>query len=82
MWFKSILNDKREIEAMRASNYYPMRSQGCYAFFRPCNYYGLCTLQNSRIIPPGVQPKKDTTKYDFTFDFLELLASQLDINEY
>lgn len=78
-WIKNLLINKQYIADRAADDYFPMHGESCFSFFRACPYFGICEVSNSKMFPKGVAAVKleRKEKYDFQFDLLEIIDSQL-----
>lgn len=78
-WIKNLLINKQFIADRAADNYFPMHGESCYSFFRQCPYFGICEVGNDKMFPRGNAAVKleRKEKYDFQFDLLEIIDSQL-----
>lgn len=80
LWIKQLMLDQDTIERYSADDYFPMYGETCYDFFRPCDYFGTCTLSNKHLVGPldKVKEKVESEdKYDYHFDLAQLIESQL-----
>lgn len=77
MWIRNLLRDKQHIAEYANDEYFPMHGENCYDFFRPCPYFGTCTISRNYLVPnPKVQVEAED-KYPFKFSLEELIAAQL-----
>lgn len=78
-WIKDILLDIQYIKERAADEYFPMRGESCYDFFRPCPHFDVCEFGNSTLIGSGGSPERveETSKYDFHFSLAEIIDAQL-----
>ena len=77
-WIKNLLIDKQRIADRAADNYFPMHGENCFSFFKPCPYFGLCEVSNDKLFPKGALLREDRQeKYDYKFNLLEIIESQL-----
>lgn len=81
LWIKNILLDKQFIEERAADNYFPMRGESCYDFFRPCEYFEVCEMANKNLFGDVEKVKERVEaddKYQFKFSLEELIEAQLE----
>lgn len=78
-WIKNLLVDKQQIMQYAEDDYFPMRGEACYDFFRPCPYFGTCELSNNALLlGKEAEVKKDKEgDYPFKFNILEIIEAQL-----
>lgn len=78
LWIKNILIDKAHIQEYAADDYFPMHGENCYNFFRPCEFFGTCTLSNKYLVGSDVAVRVDDPKrYTYNFNLAELIETQL-----
>ena len=82
LWLQELLIDTHLIETYEAYKTYPMHGESCFDFFRECEYLGLCTVDTARLTKPlttdiVAKIAKDAASYDFTFDFYDLVETQI-----
>lgn len=78
LWIKNILIDKGHIQEYVKDDYFPMHGENCYNFFRPCEFFGTCTLSNKYIVGSDIVERvDDPAKYTYNFSLAELIETQL-----
>ena len=82
LWLQELLIDTQLIETYESYGTYPMHGESCFDFFRECEYLSLCTLSTENLTKPLTQDildriELDKEKYDFTFDFYDLVQAQV-----
>ena len=82
-WLTELLMDTKKIDMYEDFQLYPMNGDFCYDFFRDCEYLGLCTMSTPHLTKPLTEQivediAKREENYDFTFEFSELIESQID----
>jgi hypothetical protein len=80
LWIKNILIDKKRVVEYAEDDYFPMHGENCYNFFRPCPFFGTCTLSNKFVV--GAEEDvavrvDDASKYTYRFNLSELIETQL-----
>ena len=75
-WIKNILLDIKHIAEYAEEDYFPMHGESCFSFARPCEYFGMCDMDNKILFLGGEQPVKAESedKYQFKFSLDELIA--------
>lgn len=80
-WIQELLLDIETIKLYEGVGVYPMRGENCYDFFRPCEYFGTCTLATKHLVKPAPADKPlDAKVYDIELTLDELIAGQLERN--
>lgn len=80
LWLKQLLIDCEIVEIYHASGVYPQHGESCYSFFRACQFFDLCGLSNTHMLPKTIPDKSETAgDYQFNFSLLEIINSQLEI---
>jgi hypothetical protein len=82
-WLSQLLLEVEKMQLYDRLGMFPQHGESCYAFFRPCEYFGICQMSNSSLVdeekaslPPEEAP------VDFELDFRTLLAQQTEnLNE-
>lgn len=80
LWIKNTLIHIRNVSLFAEENYWPMNGESCYAFFRPCTYFGVCQFEDAHLIGPleKVKVKEDNlSRFQFHFTLDEIISSQL-----
>lgn len=83
LWLQDLIIETETLELYNKYDSYPMHGENCFNFFRPCEYLGLCTLGLERLVKPltveGWEKLqlKESTAYDFTVDFNDLVEAQI-----
>lgn len=79
LWIRNIMLDVQYIEERAAEQYFPMRGESCFDFFRPCPYFGFCEMSNEVIFRgKEIELVKDKEgKYTFKYSLKELIEAQL-----
>lgn len=83
-WLNSLMLDIQHLElleraASEAGIIYPKNGSSCYNFFRPCSYFGLCDLSNSRFISELDESNISYEEQDppmFSFSIEEIIERQ------
>lgn len=83
LWLQELLIDTQMVSLYESYKTYPMHGESCFDFFRDCEYLGVCTLSTENQTKPLTQQmldkiKIDAKSYDFTVDFYDLVAAQID----
>lgn len=84
LWIREILLDIEMIKLYDGASIYPMHGESCNAFFRECEYLGICTLGTDKLTDPlkteDVIKIMDNNKSDFEINLSlnDLIMSQLD----
>ena len=81
-WIRDLMMDINIIEAYEEADLYPMRGESCYNYFRPCEYFGSCTLStqyNTKKLTPEEElaVAEDHMKYQINVTMEQLIAAQL-----
>lgn len=82
LWLQELLIDCERIEHYESYDIYPMYGESCFDFYRPCEYFSLCTLSTRNLTKPLStkvldQIELDVAKYQFTVDFYDLVEAQV-----
>lgn len=82
LWLQELLIDTQMVDLYESYQIYPMHGESCYDFFRDCEYLSLCTLSTENLTKPLTQQildkiEVDSSSYDFTVDFYELVEAQI-----
>lgn len=83
LWIRSLLLDIERIKTYEEANIYPMHGESCNAFFRECEYFGICTLSTDSITEPqspeDAQAAEDSLETDFQIQVTieDLIKAQL-----
>lgn len=81
MWIRNLLLDQRDVMLYAEIGQFPMRGEFCYSFFRQCEFFDLCEMDNKILVGDihKVPVKKDDpSKYQFHFSIEELIEAQLE----
>lgn len=86
LWLQELLIDSKRVELYEDFGSYPMHGESCFDFFRECEYLSLCTLSTENLTKPLTQQmldkiEEDAESYDFTVDFYDLVAAQIEKGE-
>lgn len=75
-WIQDLVFDCEIIAKYDEAELYPMRGENCFDFFRPCQYFQVCTLGISNLASAwdGVE---DPVDYQINVTLQELIESQL-----
>lgn len=79
-WISELLLDIDTIEMYRKANLFPMHGESCLSFGKPCQYFGICTMNNSmmaRNAPQKTNSNSGSEIYDYEVTIQELIESQL-----
>lgn len=76
-WIRNILRDKQHIAEYALDGYFPMHGENCYDFFKPCTYFGVCSLGRDLLVPNPKVQVEDMSKYPFKFTIDEIIEAQL-----
>lgn len=78
-WIKNILLDMKHIAEFGEEDYWPEYGESCYAFFRPCKYFEVCSFSEKTLLvgKAVVVKADDPSKYQFLFTIDELIEAQL-----
>lgn len=81
-WINSLLLDTHLIETYRAyTDQWPVNASGCFAYFRPCNYFERCHLEND-YFEKLLKEDKTTNSFvesedvDFSLKLDDIIAAQ------
>jgi len=83
-WIRSLLIDVKHISEYVEEEYFPMRGESCYDYFKPCDYYEVCQMSNKYLIGKGpveVKEKEgegDVEKYQFHFTLEDMIEAQIE----
>ena len=82
LWLQELLIDTQMIQMYASFDVYPTHGESCYAYFAPCEYFNLCTMETQNLVKPYTTKiakdiEEETASYDFTIHFSALLNSQL-----
>lgn len=81
LWIKNILIDKRHVQEYADDDYFPMQGENCFDFFRPCEFFGTCTLSNKYIVGDAEKVEvrvDDPSKYTYNFTLEDIIQTQLE----
>jgi hypothetical protein len=79
LWIKNLLLDIKHILWYAEEGYFPMQGENCYDFFRPCEFFGLCELQNEHLTGGKVPAEKnDGDKYQFKYKLETIIESLME----
>lgn len=74
-WIQELLLDVEMIKMYEAASIYPMHGESCFNFYRPCEYFGTCTLSTAHIASPEPTPAKEEFAVNLTI--ADLIKSQM-----
>lgn len=78
LWIQNILMDKMDIQRFATQEFFPMRGESCYSFFRPCEHFGMCEMSNKVLLMKGIKERIESDdKYDFKMHIIDLINAQL-----
>lgn len=73
-WFMTLGLDAKRLQMMAELGHYPMRSESCLKFNKPCRYFGVCHLHGA---DEERKREEDTIKYDFHYKLDDLIQDHL-----
>lgn len=71
-WINTLLLDMQRINSYRTLNFWPKRGGACYDFYRRCEFFDRCDLDNSSFNQSGdfaVVTEKELAQHEFDFRF-------------
>lgn len=71
-WINTVLLDMQRVNTYRTVNFWPKRGSACYDFYRRCEYFDRCDLDNSAFNQSGqfaVIGEKELAEHEFDFRF-------------
>lgn len=77
-FIRDLIYEVRTIEMYKEADSWPERGSGCISFNRVCTFYGTCGQSTASLAPILPPVHDETTKYQFTFDLLEIIERQLE----
>jgi len=78
LWIQEVLLDIETIKMYERAGVYPMRGESCYAWFRECEYFGLCTLSTKNITKPEPPPEKRKEEtFQINLTLADLITAQI-----
>ena len=82
LWLQELIVDCSIIELYEQYSIYPLHGESCNDFFKPCKYYGLCTLSTENLTAPLtkgdlIELEKKEQEYSFIIDFEDLINNQI-----
>lgn len=78
-WLRNILFDIERIQAYDEADVFPMYGESCYSYFRPCEFYEVCTMSDKNLMLDKAKVIVDDEKrimFNFTLD--ELIKAQME----
>jgi hypothetical protein len=78
-WIKNVMMDIEKIQMYDRNDFWPMHGENCVRFYRPCDYYDVCTMSDKNLfgeidkIPVN---KDEGVEYQFDLHVLDLLEAQ------
>jgi hypothetical protein len=82
LWLQELMIDKEVIDLYESVSTYPMHGESCFAWYRECEYLGICTMSNDKLVKPLTEKqltKMNEEEYMFEVDFFTLVESQLEL---
>lgn len=84
LWLKDIMFDVELIKTYSGADFYPMRGNNCYSYYRQCEYFEACDMSKQFLgiadtskIPILPEILSDpVTQYNFRFTIEELIAAE------
>lgn len=75
----TLISDVETIQTYEKNGFWPMRGGSCYDFFKPCEFFGVCEMEDSTLRRPMEAEQHDIkiekVEYDFEFDLLQSIDS-------
>lgn len=71
-WINTLLLDIQRINTYRTVNFWPKRGSACFDFYRRCEFFDSCDLDNKSFNPTGefaVVTEKELGEHEFDFRF-------------
>lgn len=81
-WLRNILFDIERIQVFDEASVFPMHGESCYSYFRPCEFYEICTMSDQNLMLDKAKIIVDDPKkimFNFTLD--ELIKAQIEKHE-
>lgn len=76
-WIRSLLYDIEDITRWATQEFFPMRGESCYDFFRQCEHLDTCTMSN-KFLFAGVKEKIEKEgRYQFQLSLADIIDRQL-----
>lgn len=81
-WLRYILFDIERIQTYVEADTFPMHGESCYSYFRPCEFYDVCTMSDKALMLDKAKIiVDDEKKIIFNFTLEELIKAQMDKHE-
>lgn len=82
-WVNSVLFDKETAMRHAESNFYPMRGEACFDFFKECEYFQKCQMSDETLERGKAEETTftDLEQHDFEFTLEEVIEHQLEMQE-
>lgn len=81
-WLRLILFDIERIQTYTEAGVFPMHGESCYSYFRPCEFYEICTMSDKSLMLDKVKLiEDDESKFMFKFTLEDLINAQLGKHE-
>ena len=82
LWLQELIIDCSTINLYEQYSVYPLHGENCNDFFKPCEYFGLCTLSTENLTAPLteddlIELERREQEYTFVIDFEELIDNQI-----
>ena len=79
-WIRTVINDCELISKYESNQFFPSYGESCYNYFRPCEFYGTCTLSSSALYPADKLHKPDTAEYNLQLDLVSIITAMEQAN--
>jgi len=74
VFLHDLLVDCTIADTYKEQRHYPMRGESCFSFFRPCEYFGVCSMQS--MLKTELKIAAQAVEADYSFTLSELVRSE------
>jgi hypothetical protein len=78
-WINTLLLDIQRINTHRQVNFWPKRGGSCFKYSKPCQYFGICDLEQMPEFEIISKEEIEKHDFDFRFDLNKIIETQTEL---